>query len=148
MKNDNNKMEFKTIAYLKENTPFSKIFPDGIVPIISIFPIIPREIGSPECYVVQPAALSAKQIEDLAVKLLEYWPTECLTLDEAIAYIRKGLPLRTDWFNSCSTSDPWFNSWSTSDPGIFFSMMPDLDFEEEDADIARGWDEDWEESKN
>jgi hypothetical protein len=126
----------RTVAYLKENTPFDEFFSDGVIPIISIFPIIPREAGSPECYVVNANELTEPQINGLAVKVLEYWPTECLSLDEAIAYVRKGLPLNTEWFSG----------WSTSDPGIFFSLMPD--YSQSDVDIARGWDEDWEDSEN
>jgi hypothetical protein len=126
----------KTIAYLKEDTPFNELFLDGKVPIISIFPIIPREEGCPPCYIVNANELTEQQINGLATKLLEYWPTECLSLDEAIAYVRKGLPLKTEWFDGCSTSDP----------GIFFSMMPD--FDQTDVDIARGWDENWEDSED
>jgi hypothetical protein len=111
----------RTIAHLKENTPFDEFFPDGAVPIVSIFPIIPREAGSPQCYVVNAKELTDQQINGLAAKLLEYWPTECLSLDEAIAYVRKGLPLNTEWFRG----------WSKSD-----------------VDIARGWDEDWEDSED
>jgi hypothetical protein len=96
-------------AYLKLNTPFSQLFPDLRVSIRSIVPCIPREIGSPPCYVV--IDLEEWQVSGLAQILYERWQPECESLEQAAEYIRGGLPLRCDWFDSCGTDEyhqvPW-----------------------------------------
>lgn len=93
-------------AYLKEGTPFNRFFPGDRVEILSIVPIIPREAGSPPCYVVQGDKLEIWQLEGLGEMLSRQWEPECKSLAEAIAYIvKEGLPLRCDWFSSCGTDD-------------------------------------------
>lgn len=97
---------YKTFATLKEDTPFNAIFPDRFVPLKSIIPIVPRGEGMPECYVVEASQLADDQIEQLAELLYPMWSPECESVDQAIAYILGGLPLKTSWFSGCSTSDP------------------------------------------
>lgn len=124
------KIKPNTWATLKEETPFNEIFPDRIVPVRSIFPIIPREAGSPPCYVVDSNLLSPEQVERLAQQLFEMWRPECQSLEEAKDYIQHGLPLKTDWFNGVSTSSP----------AILFGLMADEGFkskrEEELEELA------------
>lgn len=93
-------------AYLKEDAPFNQFFPGGQVPIQSIVPIIPREVGAPPCYVVMGNQLADWQLRGLGEMLLNQWGGECKGLGEAIAYIRNGLPLRCSWFSGCGT-DEW-----------------------------------------
>ena len=98
--------EAKTFAHLKPDTPFSAIFPDRQVPIVSLFPIIPREEGCPPCYVVDAQFLDDRQVAELAKILMANDPnTEGHPFDEIVAYVREGLPLRTEWFNGRGTSD-------------------------------------------
>lgn len=110
-------------AYLREGTPFKEIFPTRRVPLKSPLPIVPREEGSPPCFIVDPAFLSADQIDSLAQMLFELWKPECKSFEQASDYIRQGLPLRTDWFNSVGSSSP----------AILFGLMDDqLAGDEED----------------
>lgn len=98
--------EFKTWANLKPDTPFSHLFPDGRVPIVSPLPIIPREVGSPPCYLVSGSLLTDGQLRELAELLWQRWQPECESLEQAIDYIRQNaLPLRTDWFTSFMSVD-------------------------------------------
>jgi hypothetical protein len=89
---------------LLEGTPFASAFPDRRVPLRSPWPIVPREEGAPRCYIVEGRLLSEQQVSALAHSLLEQWGDECSGLDEAIAYVRSGLPLRTTWFSVVGTS--------------------------------------------
>lgn len=102
-------------AYLREGTPFKEIFPTRRVPLKSAMPIVPREEGSPPCFVVDPAFLSTEQIDTLAQMLFELWRPECESIQQACEYIRQGLPLRIDWFTSVGSSSPTF----------FFGLMDD-----------------------
>lgn len=121
-------------AWLKDETPFNEIFPNRQVPIVSIFPIIPRELGSPPCYVVDAKFLSLEQIDRLAQRLFEMWRPECASLEQARKYIFQGLPLKTDWFNGAGSSSP----------AILFGLMHDEGFgpNEEDELLRQDeWDE-------
>ncbi len=109
-------------AYLREGTPFDDVFPDRMVPIRSILPIIPRERGCPPCYIVDAQFLSHEQIDRLAQQLFELWRPECESLQHAKEYIANGLPLKTDWFNGCGTSSP----------AVLFGLMHDEGFGNED----------------
>lgn len=120
-------------AYLKEDTPFSEIFPDRHVPIRSIFPIIPREQGSPPCYVVDSSFLSQMQIDALAEQLFYMWQPECSSLEEAKDYIMQGLPLKTDWFNGASSSSPVVLFGLMDDEGVKSKREEEL---EELADLG------------
>jgi hypothetical protein len=92
-------------GYLKADTPFAAIFPDGRVPLQSIMAIIPREEGAPRCYVVDGAQLTDQQVERLAARLYEIWRPECESAEQAAAYIQGGLPLRADYFSTVGTDD-------------------------------------------
>lgn len=81
------------------------IFGDLKIPILSIVPIIPREIGSPPCYVILGNELPTEIVKQLATKLFELWQPECESLDMAIEYVLQGLPLKTSHFNGCGTDD-------------------------------------------
>lgn len=125
--------ECQNWAYLKENTPFNDIFPNRLVPIRSIFPIIPREYGAPPCYVVEGRFLSDEQIDQLAQRLFELWRPECESLRVAKEYIGGGLPLKTDWFNGAGTSSS----------AVLFGLMHDEGFgPKEDEFEANGDDDD------
>lgn len=97
--------DFQTWANLKPDTPFNRIFPDGRVPIASIVPIIPRDENGPPSYLADPAHLTERQINSLAEMLQQQWD-ECETIEQAIEYIKGGLPLRKDWFEGISSTDP------------------------------------------
>jgi hypothetical protein len=90
---------------LKEDCPFAEIFPERRVEIRSIVPIIPREQGSPPCYVVKGEALSQEQLKKLANRLYEIWQPECESVGAAAEYILEGLPLKTTHFSSVTTDD-------------------------------------------
>jgi hypothetical protein len=96
------------IGYLKDNTPFAHVFPDGKVHLVSMFPAIPREKGAPPCYWVDGSKLTPSQIEELAKMLYQMWKAECKSLDEAREYVSKELPLNTEWFTSRSTDSLFF----------------------------------------
>lgn len=96
---------FKTWATLKPNTPFNNLFPDARIPIRSPIPIIPREEGSPPCYTIDANFLSQQQIEGLAELLLRQWQPECKSKEQAIDYIREGLPLQCEWFIGVTSTD-------------------------------------------
>ena len=108
-------MNCQNWAYLKEKTPFNEIFPDHLVPICSIFSIIPREEGSPPCYIVDAQFLSDEQVDRLAQLLFEMWQPECESLAQAKEYIQQGLPLKVDWFSGAGTSSP----------AVLFGLMDD-----------------------
>ncbi len=94
-----------TWGYLIDTAPFLPVFPNGRVPLISIWPIIPREEGAPRCYLVNVAELSDDQVAHLAAMLLEMWRPECESVEQAAAYIREeGLPLRVSWFSTIGTT--------------------------------------------
>lgn len=96
---------YHTWGYLAGTTPFDSVFPDRRVPLISIFPITPREAGAPRCYLVDTKLLSDEQIAQLADMLWTLWRPECESAEAAAAYIRmEGLPLRTTWFGSVGTT--------------------------------------------
>jgi hypothetical protein len=94
-----------TFGTLKENTPFNHIFPDGKVPIKSMTPMRPRDENAPLCYLVDSKYLDSDQILQLAESLSKLWTADRLSVDDAINYIIKGLPLNCDWFESVETSD-------------------------------------------
>ena len=90
---------------LRPGTPFAHIFPDGRVPLKGPLPIIPREAGSPPCYLVPGRELSEVQIQALAEMLWQTWQPECESVEQAAEYIRSdALPLRQEWFDSIGTS--------------------------------------------
>ena len=95
-------------AYLKPESPFYSLFPEGRVIIRSIVPMIPREVGCPPCYVLKAESLSDRQIQELAWRVYDMWQPECESIDQAIEYVRQGLPLKTSWFNGCSTDDYFY----------------------------------------
>lgn len=119
-----------TWAHLNEDTPFNHLFPYGVVPIQSIFPIIPREQGCPECYVVDGKHLTEDQINGLATILLEQWPQECSDFLQAIAYIRDGLPLKKSWFSGCGTANlgVLFTLWDGADEEVKDYELLDEDY--------------------
>lgn len=98
-------IDFQTWANLKPETPFSEIFHDRRVPIKSIVPILAGSETGPACYLVDPVHLADDQTAALAAMLVEQNP-DCKTLEQAIAYIREGLPVRTSWFEGISSTDP------------------------------------------
>lgn len=95
-------------GYLKNDTPFNHLFPDGKVPLVSIFQAIPREEGAPPCYWVDGSRLSEHQIEELSKMLYQMWQPECQSLESAIAYVRGQLPLNAEWFNGVATDSMFF----------------------------------------
>ena len=90
---------YTTWATLKPDTPFNAVFPNGEVPVLSPLPMIPREAGSPPCFVVNAGQLDPNQVDRLADLLLHQWHPECANKEQAIAYIQRGLPLKCDWFS-------------------------------------------------
>lgn len=94
-----------TWGQLAPLTPFAAIFPDGRVPLQSIFAITPREPGSPPCYLVAVVHLTDAQIQALADLLWRQWRPECTSAAEAAQYIRsEGLPMRATWFQGLTTT--------------------------------------------
>lgn len=98
-------MKYDTWGNLIDGSPLVSIFPDGRVPLISVWPIVPRERGAPRCYLVDVSLLSDEQIRALAELLYETWRHECSSADEAIAYMHdEGLPLRISHFSTVATT--------------------------------------------
>jgi hypothetical protein len=97
--------EIKTWANLKTDTPFNQFFPDGKVPLKSIVPMKPRDEDSPVCYLVDGSKLTDAQIDGLAEMLLPMWAPECATKEQAVEYIRDGLPLKCEWFSGVTSTD-------------------------------------------
>lgn len=120
-----NQTQCQNWGHLKPDTPFNEIFPDYIVPLRSIFPIIPREEGSPPSYIVNADFLTQEQIDRLAQRLFYLWRPECKSLEQAKVCIREGLPIKTDWFNGCGTSSP----------AILFGLMDDYgDYQDDEIE--------------
>jgi len=92
-------------GHLKSDSPFTAIFaPDGIVPLKSIVPMIPREEGCPKCYELDAEKLTEPQLQQLAELLYQRWQPECESIEMAVNYIREpGLPLECKWFDGVST---------------------------------------------
>lgn len=119
-----------TWANLKTDTPFDQFFPDGKVPLLTVVPIRPRDENSPPCYLVDGSKLTAEQIDGLAEMLLPMWSPECASKEQAVAYIRDGLPLKCEWFRGVVSTDP----------KVFMALMDDFtdhrrdedDYEDED----------------
>lgn len=101
-------------ANCKPESEFYSIFGDQPVPIRSIVPIIPREEGSPPCYIVLVDKLEVSQAENLAQKLFEKWQLECTSIEQARQYILDGLPLKTSHFNGCSSDDFFMMPWGVA----------------------------------
>ncbi len=99
--------ETKIIGFLKTDTPFSEIFPEGHVPLKSAAPIVPAT-GAPPCLTVDASRLTDQQIRHLAVYLYAQKKDEFKNLDEAIACVKKGLPLQVSYF-----TDPVSNQQRT-----------------------------------
>lgn len=98
-------MSGATWGHLVDGSPFAAAFPDGRVPLISIWPMTPREAGAPSCYLVDSARLTDDQVDILAAQLYQQWQPECASVEDAAAYIRvQGLPLRTTWFTTVGTT--------------------------------------------
>lgn len=95
----------KTWGNLKPTTHLNQIFTDGKVPIKSVVPIIPREEGSPSCYLLDADYLSQEQIEALALGLYQMWQPECESVQMAIDYIHRGLPLNCEHFDGVTSTD-------------------------------------------
>lgn len=94
-----------TRGHLNPETPYAHIFPDGHVPLTSIWPMVPREIGAPTCYLLDVSELTDEQIADLALMVYERWKPEVASVEDAVAYIlNPGLPLETKWFSGAATN--------------------------------------------
>lgn len=92
-------------AYMKPESELFEIFQTDQVPILSIIPIIPREAGCPQCYIVLGDQLSQEQVTALAHKLYHLWQPECADPEQARNYILEGLPLKTSHFLGVGTDD-------------------------------------------
>ncbi|NJR37770.1 MAG: hypothetical protein HC781_01690 [Leptolyngbyaceae cyanobacterium CSU_1_4] len=79
--------------------PLKNIFPNGRVPIASPFTFQPQE-SAPPCYLVDASLLSEEQIVALGVWTFEVHQPDCATAEDGIAYVRTGLPLKSDWFDN------------------------------------------------
>lgn len=98
----------------KRESEFFEIFGNDQVPIRSMVPIVPREEGSPPCYVVLGKELGQAQVNALAERLLNYWSPECHSIEQARQYILDGLPLKTSHFNGCSSDDFFMMPWGVA----------------------------------
>jgi hypothetical protein len=96
--------EFLTWATLKPDTPFDDLFPDGRVPIVSPISMQPSDPKAPRCYLVDYPKLARDQIRGLATLLLRQWHPR--SAEEAIDYIKEGLPVSCEWFDGVTTIDP------------------------------------------
>lgn len=102
-----NEAKIQAYGCLKTDCHFRQIFSTGIVPLQSLDPSTPRHPEAPPCYVVDSNRLSEDQIKSLAKLILEIWHSECKDLNEAIAYVKTGLPLNTKWFSGVGTDYKW-----------------------------------------
>jgi hypothetical protein len=102
-----NEIKIEAYGCLKTDSPFSEIFPSGIVPLESVDPSTLRHPEAPPCYVVDSNRLSKGQVKFLAELIYEAWKPECKDLTQAINYVETGLPLDINWFNGVGTDYKW-----------------------------------------
>ncbi len=98
-----NDLKIKAYGCLRSDSPFKQIFPTGIVPLKSIVAVMPEVDDAPLCYLIDAGALSAEQTRLLAQRIYELWHPKCESFDYAIACVKKGLPLKIDWFTTVGT---------------------------------------------
>jgi hypothetical protein len=117
-------MTFQTVGQLKPDNELLTIFPDGFVPIVSIFPT--RISGADDrsiFYMLNHAACTDQQIQALAHSLfLKH--EDCESIESAIAYIKTGLPINCNHFSSVSSNNP----------AILHGLMDDMGFDRQSPD--------------
>ncbi|BAZ29968.1 hypothetical protein NIES4074_24160 [Cylindrospermum sp. NIES-4074] len=87
------------VAYLREGTPLNHIFPNALVPVISVIPTRLTQ-NTPLCYVIDGECLTPLQIELLSQIVLR----KCQQANHQDAYvlIRLGMPIEAHWFHAAS----------------------------------------------
>lgn len=101
--------KYETYGTLKEDSRLREIFPDGIVPLISI---IPSQVG---LYRVNVVELTDDQVLKSANKILEKYKGECRDLEHARDYIHQHF----------FVSSEHFRCFSTNNPAILMSILED-----------------------
>lgn len=134
--------EIKTWANLKPETPFNQLFPDGKVPIQTIVPMRPRDEHSPLCYLVDGSKLTPEQIDGLAEMLLPMWSPECASKEQAVEYIRDGLPLKCEWFSGITSTDAKVLMALVDDREDYDDEGDWADADDFDEDFQDNWTED------
>jgi hypothetical protein len=102
---------------------WSEVFPDAVVPILSIIPQWVRvpEWGETRAYMLDLVALTSAQLDGVIAIIAKRFG---LPLDEVRAEIWQGVPIVADGV-----------SVGTCDQGMFFSMMDDFDRQDDDEEV-------------
>ena len=93
--------DLPTWGHMDQASPFLKFFPDGMVPLESLWPIsVMRNGVTRQCYIIDWRYLTDDQLAGLAVELTQVWKPEITTVEEAVQYIcETGLPMQVCWFS-------------------------------------------------
>jgi hypothetical protein len=94
------------LGILKQDAePLRTIFPSGTVPLVHLTAFQPQQLAPP-CYLMDSSLVGEDQMVAIAVWLKDSNPNELATVEDAIAYIRQGLPLKCEWFDHTTASLP------------------------------------------
>jgi hypothetical protein len=95
---------FKTVAYLMPGHELYKIFPDGVVPVVSVFPLYSTLKPDP-FLVVNGRLLADWQVYQLVEHFLHRFPNLFCNQKDAEAFVIEGFPLPFSHFDGGGTED-------------------------------------------
>lgn len=98
-------MKISTCGFLKRESPLRELFPEGKVPLVTLVPMQPNP-SAPLCYLFDAKVLPEDRLHALAKRLFKQWQPEMQSVEEAVKYIREGLPIACDHFSGAQTTDP------------------------------------------
>ena len=107
-------------AHLKPDSFLWEFFPNGEVPIESVFPITPKNKKAPPCLKIDTKRLTGDQIEGLALELYQTWKQD-MDLDYARTYVKTGLPISMD--NFCGYSTDHFGEAELLNNGLLQEVL-------------------------
>jgi hypothetical protein len=94
----------KTVAYLTPGHDFWKIFPDGEVPVVSVFPLY--STVTPEPFLIVNGRLLAHwQVNILVEHFIHHFPNLFCNKKDAEAFVIEGFPLPFSHFDGGGTED-------------------------------------------
>jgi hypothetical protein len=83
---------FKTVAFLVPGHEYHEIFPDGEVPVQSVFPQI-FEVDSEPCFLLDGSVLADWQVERFTEHVMRHWPNLYYDRNDAKDALKNGFPL-------------------------------------------------------
>jgi hypothetical protein len=83
---------FKTVVFLVPGHPYHEIFPDGEVPVQSVFPQRVEFVNDP-CFLIDFSVVADWQLERFAEHVMSRFPGLYCDRKEAKDVIRHGFPL-------------------------------------------------------